>query len=287
MITNDERYNNIKYVVEIIAKHTLLDTEYKGYNSTYRIQCKYGHVFNISTRTLRDKYPFKCAKCPSRNSISIYNRFVYIINNSGGKVFDQIYITAKTPYTIQCKYGHITYAIPNSIINNDVNICRICSGHKTPKMAMENFQNELSIYGAEWIDNDWKGASTPHTVICSIGHICYPKPTNIARGYSPCNICANRIYNTFYVVNNEIDCVKFGITHGNGITRLNVHKEAGLNNVVRLFTNLPYGFAERSEKYIKDILKDNNQYPIKGLEYFSISCQDIILNGIDERIKNG
>ncbi|HMH94739.1 MAG TPA: hypothetical protein VK586_27100 [Streptosporangiaceae bacterium] len=127
----------------------------------------------------------------------------------------------------------------------------------------------------------WLGALTPHKARCPAGHECYPRPASVLRGGGACRFCAAAgEWDAFYVVTGN-GVVKFGITTGDPRPRLHVHEVNGYGDVVRLATDLPATVALDMENAVKAALADAREMPVRGREYFDISCLALILDVAD------
>jgi hypothetical protein len=100
-------------------------------------------------------------------------------------------------------------------------------------------------------------------------------------GSGVCATCAGKEWDTFYVVADDLDMVKFGITNGDPRRRLRVHQRDGLDQVVRLFSGLPDGVARALENNIRAALRDAREEPVRGREYFSSRALPLILDLVD------
>ena len=72
--------------------------------------------------------------------------------------------------------------------------------------------------------------------------------------------------------------VKFGITSGNPRPRLGEHRRYGYTSVVYLVTSLPVKMALDTENAIRSALALAGERPVRGREYFDISCLPLILD---------
>jgi hypothetical protein len=85
-----------------------------------------------------------------------------------------------------------------------------------------------------------------------------------------------------YVVAHSSDPrVKFGITSGDPGGRLGVHRRNGYTSVIRVVTGLPGTLAPETETAILSALRDAGERPVRGREYFDISCLPLILDVAD------
>lgn len=87
-------------------------------------------------------------------------------------------------------------------------------------------------------------------------------------------------WNAFYVVT-SVAAVKFGVTSGDGRHRLRTHSLAGFSDVIRLETGLADLVAPDTETAVRLALADAGEKPVRGREYFDISCLALVLDVAD------
>jgi hypothetical protein len=124
------------------------------------------------------------------------------------------------------------------------------------------FRARLSELGAELLE-PYKSALKPHRVRCAAGHISNSTPNNIQRGRGICLSCAYQ-WDCFYIVRSDTGSIKFGITTGNAKSRLSDHARNGYADVIKLWTNLPGGYAHSTEQFCILMLRDAGIKPIRG-----------------------
>ena len=100
------------------------------------------------------------------------------------------------------------------------------------------------------------------------------------QGHDVCRKCSHRDWDAFYVVTSP-DVVKFGVTSGDPRRRLADHAAKGYTEVVRLVTGLPGMVAHDAELAIRAALELAGELPVKGREYFDISCLALVLDVAD------
>jgi len=100
-----------------------------------------------------------------------------------------------------------------------------------------------------------------------------------------CGRCAGKTWDAFYVVTSRL-AVKFGITSGDPRPRLAVHARDGYRQVVKVATNLPPTVAAATERAIISALALAREQPLRGREYFDISCLALILDVADSWLKD-
>ena len=183
------------------------------------------------------------------------------------------------PHRIRCPAGHICYSRPNDVQQGD-GICRACTGHD-PLIREAAFRSRLQELGAVPLYETWLGAKTPHRVRCRAGHDAYPTPCAIQAGQGACYQCAHSAeWDVFYVVTSR-QAVKFGITSGDPRDRLGDHTRQGFTDVTRLACGLPGTTALDTERAVRQALALAGERPLRGREYFDVSCLALILDVAD------
>ena len=82
----------------------------------------------------------------------------------------------------------------------------------------------------------------------------------------------------FYVLTDAGEgLVKFGITNGDGKTRLAAHRRDGYIRQKLLMTEMPAGMAEDLERAVKRAMKFIEIPPERGEEYFTAEVLSLIL----------
>ena len=100
------------------------------------------------------------------------------------------------------------------------------------------------------------------------------------QGHDVCRKCSHRDWDAFYVVTSA-DVVKFGVTSGDPRRRLSDHAVKGYTEVVRLIVDLPGMVAHDAELAIRAALESAGERPVRGREYFDISCLALVLDVAD------
>ena len=100
------------------------------------------------------------------------------------------------------------------------------------------------------------------------------------QGHDVCRKCAHRDWDAFYVVTSP-GAVKFGCTSGDPRRRLYDHAAKGYTEVVRLLVGLPGLVAHDTELAIRAALDSAGERPLKGREYFGLSCLPLVLDVAD------
>lgn len=189
------------------------------------------------------------------------------------------YLGTNKPHHVQCKAGHDCWPRPNTLARG-TGVCRICSGYD-PADYEARFRKRLAKLGATPLYEKYLGAAKPHRVRCAQGHECRPRPHDVLYGgHGVCRKCAHRDWDAFYVVTSP-RAVKFGVTSGDPRRRLNDHAAQGFGQVSRLVVDLPGLVAHDAEIAVRAALDLAGEKPVKGREYFDISCLALVLDVAD------
>jgi hypothetical protein len=89
----------------------------------------------------------------------------------------------------------------------------------------------------------------------------------------------------FYVVTGA-GVVKFGVTSGDPRPRLRNHAARGYTDVIRLAAGLPGTVALDAEDAVKSALTMAGEKPVRGREYFDVSCVPLIIDVADSWLGN-
>jgi hypothetical protein len=104
----------------------------------------------------------------------------------------------------------------------------------------------------------------------------------VQQGGGICRYCARKIWDAFYVVTDDTAAlVKFGITTGNGRSRLNEHRRDGFDTVHRFLAALPGDTAPALERDVKAALRLAGEVPVRGLEYYRDHVTALVLDVVD------
>jgi hypothetical protein len=160
--------------------------EYKDKGTPVDCICKEGHSCNPRPGYIRDGGGM-CRICAGNDSETSKQNFYKNIETLGGTVIDE-YINTSTPVKCICKNGHTCFPDPNHI-QQGRGMCRICAGNDSGTSKQNFFKNIETLGGT--IIGEYKGADTPVDCICSEGHPCNPRPSDIKQGHGMCKRCSN------------------------------------------------------------------------------------------------
>lgn len=257
---------------------TLLEPTWLGAHASHRVRCVANHACTPRPADVKRGHGI-CRTCAGNDPQQAEAAFRARLAELGATLVEPAWLGNITPHRVRCAAGHDCTPAPGNVRRGG-GICRTCTG-KDPRVAEAAFRERLAELGATLLEPTYLGANTPHRVRCSAGHDCTPRPSNIRDGNGLCRACAKRAWNALYVVADDLGVVKFGITSGDPRPRLGVHRRDGLDQIVRLFTDLPDGVARGLENNICAALRDAREAPVRGLEYFSARALPLILDLID------
>jgi hypothetical protein len=187
------------------------------------------------------------------------------------------YVNNKVKVHVRCPEGHDSHPVPQNIFKGG-GICRTCS-RKDPAASEAAFLKRIAELGATPMYDKYRGALKPHHVRCSNGHDCYSRPADVGQGDGICTRCAHGAHTVFYVLEHESrPAVKFGITARDGRKRLRFHQGDGFTTARMFVTGLPDGVAADTEKAVIAALALAGDKPVRGREYFDISCLPLIID---------
>lgn len=251
---------------------------YAGSKTRVRVRCAAGHICHPRPETVQQGGGI-CAACAGNDPVSCEKNFRVRLAGLGAVPLYTTWHGANRPHEVRCAAGHACRPRPSDVLQGH-GICLICAG-KSAQSAEAAFRELLAGMEATLLEPAWLGVGAPHRIRCRRGHIGSPTPTNVLRGAGACYLCAhNGDWDAFYVVTSS-DVVKFGITTGRPEHRLRAHARDGIREVVRLATGLPESVALDTERAVRSTLALAGEKPVRGREYFGISCLALILDVAD------
>ena len=252
---------------------------YVNCKTRVHVRCAAGHDCHVLPNGLTTRGRGICRVCARNDPATAERSFRARLAEMGATPLYDAWLGNQHPYPVRCANGHDCNPRPNDVQQGD-GICRVCAG-TDPATAEAAFIRRLEEAGAVPLYKTWRGTKTPHRVRCKNGHECSPQPTCVIQGQGPCFACAHSgEWDVFYVVASG-GAVKFGITTGDPRRRLSAHARAGLTQVLRVVTGLPDGVAHEAEAAVRSALADAGEKPLRGREYFDISCLAIVLDVAD------
>jgi hypothetical protein len=259
---------------------TLLESDFLGTHQPHRVRCASGHECRPRPGDVRRGRGI-CLTCAVRNPLLAEAQFRRRLSALGATPLFDSWLGANRPHHVRCAAGHDCWTSPANV-RRGWGVCKPCAGNDT-MTAESSFRATLAELGATPLFANWQGVRQPHLVRCPEGHDCCPWPSNVARGQGICRACGGKTWDAFYVATSRL-AVKFGITSGGGRPRLSLHARHGYTTVVRLATDLPGTLAFDTESAVRSALAMASELPVKGREYFDISCLGLVLDVADPLI---
>lgn len=258
----------------------LLETAWLGTDNPHRVRCIQGHDCTPRPANVRRGQGI-CRTCAGQDPTAAEAAFRARVTELGGTVLEPTWLGIKKPHRARCIQGHDCTPYP-SVVQKGQGICRTCAG-QDPKVAEAAFRARVVELGGTTVEPIWLGSGKKHRVRCREGHESSPIPDNVQQGGGICATCAGQIWDVLYVVTDETaEVVKVGITSGDPRPRLARHRsDHGLDQVVRLLTGLPDGVAQELERNVLAALRDVDERPTRGKEYFPGRALALMLDLID------
>jgi hypothetical protein len=257
----------------------VVESMWRGAIVKHQVKCPEGHAGHAIPHLLPRRLRL-CLECPLPVSTAAWEKFQKRVREMGGEVLDAEWRGNRQKYSIKCSEGHVNQIWPIGLYEGR-DICTWCTG-MSPDLAWEKFKALVEQLGGVVVEEAWKGKDEPHACLCPEGHQCAPRPGHLRRGIGLCRMCAGKAWDVFYVVVDEISgALKFGITSGDPRPRLGVHARDGFDTVVRLIEGLPGDLAPRLERAVRAALRDAQEMPVRGREYFPARAMGLVLDVVD------
>jgi hypothetical protein len=151
-----------------------------------------------------------------------------------------------------------------------------CAG-KDPAAAEAGSRARLEELGATLLEPEWRGVDNPHLVKCREGHLTRPAPTNARQGHGICRFCAGSEWDVFYIVTGS-GIVKFGITTGTATTVSPSTPPRGSPTSSTWQPTSPAQSHSTPRTPSRPLWPTAGEIPVRGREYFEISCLALILD---------
>lgn len=249
----------------------LFDT-YRGRNKPHPCLCREGHRCNPRPGQLRlGQGP--CRVCTGLDPSTAKPAFYARMAELGAVVLGE-YRNAFTKVQAICLAGHECWPTPQAVQQRR-GICMKCSG-LDPADAEHAFRAGVAELGGVVL-GEYRNTDTPVHCRCKAGHDCFPRPHGVRSGEGICRLCVRDEWDAFYVVTSPA-AVKFGVTTGDARIRLRRHAGDGYKDVRYLAVGLPGTTALDTENAVKSALALAGEKPVRGTEYFDLSCLALILD---------
>ena len=165
----------------------LIEPAWLGSKASHRARCAAGHEC-----TPRPDYVLRgggiCRTCSGLTPAVAEAAFRARLAELGAELIEGAWLGSGVPHRIRCAAGHDCVKRPADLQKGQ-GVCRACS-RKDPAVAEAAFRARLAELGAVLLERSYRGANTPHRVICAAGHECSPRPSNLLKGQGICKACA-------------------------------------------------------------------------------------------------
>lgn len=258
---------------------TLVEPTWLGTDRPHRVICANGHECNPRPNSIL-RGQGVCLVCVGRSSVVAERNFRARLAELGATLLEPKWLGGNTPHRVLCANGHECTPRPSNAAQGH-GICEACANRCT-RTAEATFRARLEELGAVLLEPKYLGGNRPHRIQCAEGHACSPRPNHVIYGHGVCRFCANKEWDTFYVVGNETaSLIKCGITNGAGRQRLTRHRRDGYSTVVRFLRDLPAGVAFAMETDVLAALRLAGEKPARGREYFPDHVTALVLDVVD------
>lgn len=256
---------------------TVLEPTWLGVMKPHRIRCSKGHESSPWPTNVQQGVGI-CRTCAGNDPAVAEAAFRARLAELGATLLEERWLGANAPHRVRCAAGHESAPSPGSVVRQGNGACRTCAG-QDPEASWNAFRVQVEAFGGVVLEPEWLGNRNPHRARCAAGHECNPRPSDVQRGQGICRTCANKVWDAFYVVVDEVnEHLKFGITSGDPRPRLRIHERDGFDVVLRVATGLPGDVAPELERQVRAALRDAGEQPVRGREYFPLRVQALVLD---------
>jgi len=255
---------------------TPLYERWGGVEAPHLIRCREGHESTPRPHDIQQGAG-PCRTCSGKHPGIAEAAFRERLAAIGAVPLYDTYRGVSKGHEVRCANGHICYPWPAGL-QQGRGICPKCSLHD-PEDAEARFRQRMEDLGMT-VTGTYAGAHVRVSAVCADGHACMAIPHTVRKGAHPCATCGERAWDIFYVVASA-GVVKFGITSRSPERRLGEHAKDGFTTVIRVVTGLAADLAVETEAAILAALADAGEIPVRGREYFDISCLGLVLDVAD------
>lgn len=163
--------------------------EYVNNRTRVDVVCSAGHACSPRPGCImRGRGP--CRICGGNDPATTAHAFRVRIAELDGQVVGE-YIDARTPVDCICPDGHPCQPRPGGVLAGQ-GMCVSC-GHVTRNAAKKErgkvafLKRIAELKGT--LTGEYAGAHVPVSCICPAGHLCWPTPHGLQRGYGLCDPC--------------------------------------------------------------------------------------------------
>jgi hypothetical protein len=168
---------------------SVIEPAWLGSLRPHRVVCALGHECSPQPHNIQ-KGGGLCRSCAGRDSATAEAAFRGMVAELGGTVVEPRWLGSHRPHKVVCASGHECSPHPSSVQQGQ-GLCRVCAG-LDPATVEAAFRSDVESLGGTVVEPMWLGRDAPHRVVCSAGHECSPRPSNLRQGQGLCQTCAGQ-----------------------------------------------------------------------------------------------
>lgn len=172
---------------------SLVESAWLGAEQPHAALCSAGHACRPVPRQVA-KGRRVCRRCPTEAAVqrrrAALEEFRWALAKVGAVLLEPDYLGAHQPHRVRCREGHDCNPAPHEVKRGQ-GVCLVCV-RKSPAVAETEFRSRLAELGVTLLESDWRGHDQRYRAVCSDGHVCYPRPTNVQQGQGACPGCSRR-----------------------------------------------------------------------------------------------
>jgi len=142
------------------------------------------HTFMLRPSKFKSRGDW-CIECKNICPKQAERKFRERVTAQGRKVVGE-YRGRHVPVAIRCRFGHVQNQQPGSVARGSD--CNYCFGNGCKERAYDMFVLTLRrlnyVLMEEYVDSQ-----TPVNIMCPLGHICRPRPTEVVTRFRRCSGC--------------------------------------------------------------------------------------------------
>ncbi|XNL06923.1 hypothetical protein Q2T91_11185 [Ralstonia pseudosolanacearum] len=177
--------------------HELLDTEWRGWNASYRFRCAHGHETS-RTGSHASRFLIECPTCRDAEKLA---RLQQVARQAGGECLSSIYVGRSAMHRFRCGHGHEFEARASKVIEGSW--CRHCARLKHRQTirdpnGLARLQETARQRGGECLSRTYTRLADAYRFRCADGHEWSTSGQEITRG-AWCGLCAYKARSEAYL----------------------------------------------------------------------------------------
>ena len=185
--------------------HTLLDTEWRGWNAAYRFCCAQGHEASRSgSHAIR--FLIDCPTCEVAEKLA---RLQQIADRAGGECLSSAYLGHDTKHHFRCRLGHAFQARASKVMEGQW--CQQCARQRQREAirdpnGLARLQQIARQRGGECLAQSYTRLADTYRFRCAAGHTWSTSGAEVARG-AWCARCAMTARSEAYLRKDGLDAL--------------------------------------------------------------------------------